>query len=67
MKKEDDWCIVRYVHQEEQRKGKVELLVFREYQWEPQAKRFDDPHKWEYVAKDMTHQQAHEFSSLFKD
>jgi hypothetical protein len=57
MRKEDDWCLVRW--------HDGEVMVKREYQWEPQAK--DYQYKWEYVAKDMTRQQAYEFSSLFKE
>ena len=57
MSDKEDWCIVRW------RDG--ELLVKREYQWEPQGKHY--PHKWEYVAKDMTRQQAKEYEKLFKE
>ena len=56
-KKEDDWCIVKW--------HDGEVMVKREYQWWPQAKNYQE--KWEYVAKDMTRQQAYEFSSLFKE
>lgn len=58
MRKEDDWCIVRWW-----RDG--ELLVKREYQWWPQAKDYQE--KWEYVAKDMTEKQAKEYEKLFKE
>lgn len=53
----DDWCLVRW--------HDGEVMVKREYQWWPQAKDYQE--KWEYVAKDMTHQQAKEFFSLFKE
>lgn len=57
MKKDDDWCLVRW------RDG--EVLMKREYQWEPQAK--DYISKWEYVAKGLSEKQAKEFFSLFKE
>jgi hypothetical protein len=38
-----DWCIVRW--------HDGELLVYRRYQWVPQAKRFANSYKWEYVAE----------------
>jgi len=41
------------------------VLVKREYQWWPQAKDYQE--KWEYVAKDMTRQQAKEYEKLFKE
>jgi hypothetical protein len=55
--KEDDWCLVRW--------HDGEVMVKREYQWEPQAK--DYQYKWEYVAKDMTEKQAKEYGKLFKE
>jgi len=66
MEGEADWCIVRYVHQEEQRKGKVELLIFRECQWIAQGKHY--PEKWEYVARGFkSNEDALQWVSLFKE
>ena len=64
--READWCIVRYVHQEEQRKGKVELLVMRQYQWIAQGEHYR--HKWEYVARGFkSNEDALQWVSLFKE
>ena len=49
-----DWCILRW--------HDGELMVKRRYQWEPQASRFNNYHKWEYVAEDIpTNAQAIEW------
>ena len=70
-----DWCIVRYnnadydydddgnkIHP----KRPYDLLIFREYQWEPQGKHY--PHKWEYLAKGFkSNEDALQWVSLFKE
>jgi hypothetical protein len=53
--REDDWCIVRW--------HDGDLLIRREYQWFAHAKNYT--YKWKYVAKNLTAQQAQEFSFLF--
>lgn len=57
MKKKPEWCIVRWHN--------GELLVFLEYQWEPQGKNYS--HKWEYVAKGIpTNEQAIEWARKYE-
>lgn len=58
MKKEDDWCIVRWWHD-------GDILFYRESKWEPQGKHY--AHKWEYVAKGLTFEKAMEFKKLLKE
>lgn len=67
MKKVDkeDWCIVRYVNQNEPRRGEVDILVRKTYQWAAVGKHLDD--KWSYLAKGLTEQQAIDYRKLFKE
>ena len=57
MLEKDDWCIVRWHN--------GELMVRRHYQWYAQALHYR--HKWEYLARGLTEQQAMEYSKLFKE
>ena len=64
--KKPDWCIVRYVCQNEPRKGEVDILVRREYQWEAHGQFY--PHRWTYLAKGFkSNEEALQWVSLFKE
>jgi hypothetical protein len=52
-----DWCIVRW--------HDGELLVRKKYQWEAQGDHYR--HKWEYLARGLTEQQAKDYQKLFKE
>jgi hypothetical protein len=54
---EEEWCIVRW-HDDG-------LLIRKVYQWEAQAKHYR--HKWEYLARGLTEQQAKDYQKLFKE
>jgi len=59
LEREPDWCIVRW--------HDGELMVKRRYQWEPQARRFANGHKWEYVAEGIpTNEQAIEWVEKYE-
>jgi hypothetical protein len=54
-----DWCIVRW--------HTGELLVMRKYQWKPQAERFQNHAKWEYVAEGIkSNEEACEWASKYE-
>lgn len=54
---EEEWCIVRW--------HDGELLVRKKYQWEAQGSYYR--HKWEYLARGLTEQQAKDYEKLFKE
>jgi hypothetical protein len=61
----EEWCIVRYVCDNEPRKGEVDILIHKQYQWEAQGSYYR--HKWEYLARGLTEQQAKDYEKLFKE
>jgi hypothetical protein len=62
----EEWCIVRYVCQNEPRRGEVDILIRKRYQWEATGKYYQ--HKWEYLATGFnSNEDALQWVSLFKE
>lgn len=53
----EEWCIVKYYNKD----GSTNVLIRKKYQWA--AQKLDG--KWEYLAEELTKQQAMEFNKLF--